>query len=170
MPGRSVAIRRVLSLLAVVAVLAGFRQAARPALTGSFDAISTTAMGITGDLALTATSLTFSRGIVYETTFAATVPAAQDYAKDAGTWADLLGVESNATVELRGVTSESVGAKAPNGGLCGGDKTTFIALTPTAGTSNAPALKMAAFKSKTAPNADGNAADLCGTFNYAPRR
>jgi len=138
-------------------------------LAGSFDAISTTAMGITGDLALTVTELTFSRGLVYETIPAASRKAADVYAKNAGTWAELLGVDGGATIEVRAVTSERVDAQATNGGLCARDKTSFVALASTAGATNAPSLKLAAFKSVAAPGAEANETDLCGTFTYAPR-
>ncbi len=138
-------------------------------LTGSFTAISTTAMGITGDLTLTATTLTFTRGLVFETTPAANLPASGLYAKNAGTWTSLLGAQNGGAIEVRAVVSERVGAQATNGGLCAPEKTTFIALTSTTDAANASALRMAAFKTAVAPGANANESDLCGTFTYAPR-
>jgi hypothetical protein len=138
-------------------------------LTGSFDAISTTATGITGDLTLTVTTLTFSQGLTYETTPAASVQASGLFAKNAGTWANLLAVDTGSTIEVRAVESEAVGAQATNGGLCAPDKTTFIALTSVSGSTDSPVLKMAAFKSTVVPGAEADENDLCGTFTYASR-
>lgn len=144
-------------------------EPAHAPITGSFTAISTTAMGITGDLTVTSTVLTFTRGLVYETQQAGTAGAKANYAGGAGTWADLLGVPPETVVELRRVTGESIGQQAPNGDLCARDTTTFIALAAADGMNDTPALKLAAFKGATPPGAQANAMDLCGTFNYERR-
>jgi hypothetical protein len=132
-------------------------------------AVSTTAMGITGDLTLTVTTLTFGRGLAYETTPAASRKASDIYAKNAGTWVDLFAVDATTPIEVREVAAETVSAQAPNGGLCAPNKTTFIALASSPDSSNLPALKIAAFKASVTPGAEANETDLCGTFNYAPR-
>lgn len=143
-------------------------------LSGSFDAVSTTAMGITGDLALTPSTLTFSQGLAYETLPAASVQASAVFTKSGARWAELLAVDAATTIEVRAVAQERVEAHAPHGGLCRPDKTSFIALASSdantsAATPTAGALKMAAFKSLVKPGAEASENDLCGTFMYAPR-
>jgi hypothetical protein len=138
-------------------------------LTGAFEAISTTAMGISGDLTLTDASLTFTLGLTYETEKPLPVPAAQDYGKSADSWADLLGVPATSTVELRRVKRETVAAKAPNGGFCAPDAVTYLALGTAPRSSRRPSLRLAAFKGDIMPGPAASATNLCGTFNYGPR-
>jgi hypothetical protein len=139
-------------------------------LTGSFDAISTTAMGITGDLTLTPSTMTFSQGLEYETMPAASVRASTTFAKSGSTWVELLAVDAGTTIEVRAVSAERVDPRAPNGGLCRPDGTAFIALASAPGPDEAPALMMAAFKGRTKPGAEAEERALCGTFTYAPRQ
>lgn len=127
-------------------------------------------MAITGDLESTSTTLTFTRGLVYETQQAGTARATTDYAGGAGTWVDLLGVAPETVVEVRRVTGEQVGQQAPNGGLCAHNTVMFIALAATTGPTDNAALKIAAFKGTTPPDAAASATDLCGTFNYERTR
>jgi hypothetical protein len=156
---------------ATAAPAAPSAEPARTTIAGTFDAISTTAMGITGDLTVTDRALTFTREIVYQTESAGMAPASADFgAAKAGTWATLLGVPIDAIVELRRVSREEVGAQAPNGGLCARDRTTFIALAQSGGTREAPTLRIAAFRGPSPPGAATSAADLCGTFNYERKR
>lgn len=144
---------------------------APPAITGAFDAISTTAMGITGDLTLTDRALTFSRGTAYTTESAGSAPASANYAADdAGSWAALLGVSLEGLVEVRRVTGETVGAEAPNGGLCGRNTVTFVALAHGGEIAGTAALKLAAFQGATMPGPQTDATALCGTFTYERRR
>lgn len=137
-------------------------------LLGRFDAISNTATSITGNLVVTENALAFALDQKYETRFLRYVPASDVYAKGAGSWADLQSVPKNAPVELREVAAETVGPKAPNKGLCAPAKTTFVALVSSPDAAGGPALAVAAFKGKTPPGPDAPAADLCGTFRYAP--
>lgn len=143
---------------------------AEPVLAGSYDAISTTATGITGDLTLKEDRLDFQLGSTYRTHLASRPPVAQMYAADGSSWADLLSARATTTVELRAVEEEIVSANAPNGGLCRPARVTYIALVSADDASGAPALKLAAFKGSAAPSPTAAAADLCGTFSYAPTR
>jgi hypothetical protein len=163
------------SMAAIVAVslaVSAAPGAAQPMLSGRYEAMSTTAMSITGDLTVDAASLTCALDQTYGTKPVGRVAATQDYAKGAGSWATLLGVPASLEVELREVAVEKVGKKAPNGGLCAPAKTTFLALVRTLEPGSAPGtrritgLRLAAFKGAQAPGPDGGETDLCGTFNY----
>lgn len=139
-------------------------------LTGSYQAVSRTAMGITGNLTLATDHLSFELDQIYETALVAHRPASEDYAKGAGSFAEILLIPETATVEVRRISTEKVGLKAPNGGLCGPAKTTFVALASAPDFSGEAALRLAAFKSATPPGPDGDPADLCGTFNWLASR
>lgn len=133
-----------------------------------YEAISNTAMSITGNLRLSAEQLIFARDLSYRTGPGAPIAAADAYAKGAGSWASLLNLSSGARIELRRVREEQVGKQAPNGGLCGTRKTTFIVLATSEDPAIGTSLKLAAFSGATPPGPSANAAALCGTFTYAP--
>lgn len=160
----------------IIALAAGCRQTPAsapepaasdaPMLAGSYEAISRTAMSITGDLRMTDEMLTFSLGSTYRTRLAARVSASDEYAAGAGSWADLLNVNPTDRVEVRAVVEERVDATAPNGGLCRPAAVTHLALVLSSDPSGAPALKLAAFKGGEPPGPKGAAENLCGTFLY----
>ncbi|MET0181766.1 MAG: hypothetical protein ABW199_02655 [Caulobacterales bacterium] len=129
---------------------------------GEYEAISTTAAGITGNATVSDTALDFARDLHYQTEILRTVSAADEYAAGAGAWSDLLNAPSGTQIELRRVTNTSAGAGAEAAGLCGADPVTYLALT----SDEDGALKVAGFKGGE-PGASANAADLCGTFLYA---
>ncbi len=138
-------------------------QLQSPIQPGVYEAISTTAAGITGNLTLSAEALTFVRDQRYDTGPAVLTPASTEYAQGAGAFADLLSVDSASTIEVRAVTNVVLGESAHGSTLCGADAVTHLVLA--AGEDGA--LKVAAFKGAAAPGPSGNATDLCGTFLYA---
>lgn len=127
---------------------------------GVYEAISTTAAGITGNLTISDATLDFDRDLHYRTEILRSASAADEYAAGAGAWSDLLNAPSGAQVELRRVTSS--GTSAPGVGLCAESPATFLALIA----DQDGGLKVAAFKGGE-PGPSANAADLCGTFLYA---
>lgn len=138
-----------------------------PALVGKFTAISSSAMAITGDLDLSADAARFAMDQSYQTRTPTRVAASTRFSSGASDWAGLLGVQRDATVEIRHVTEQKVGKAAPNGSLCGTEPVSYIAFA------NVPAgddagLRVAAFQGKQAPGPQAAEADLCGTFLYAP--
>lgn len=177
--------RAVLATLALVAVLqAGCDRATKPAAapaepapaspvvpppvtvpTGKFDAISTTAMGVTGDLTGTSDGFVFSQGQTYGLVGAGQAKGADPFAGD--TLASVLGVPATAELKVFRVTREDP-AKARNGGFCGADPTTFILTSDGVDPGGAPALFLMAFKGANPPSATSAETDLCGTFMYAP--
>lgn len=134
-----------------------------PVQPGVYEALSTTAAGITGNLTLSPEALVFALDQRYDTAAATLTAASTDYGAGAGTFADLLSVPAEDMLEVRAVTNVTLGDGAHGSTLCGADPVTHVALA--AGEDGA--LKVAAFKGASAPGPQANAADLCGTFLYA---
>lgn len=124
---------------------------------GAYDAISNTAMSITGGLTLLADTLRFEKGQSYTTEHAVVLPSSAPYARGGEAWTALLSVPADSNVEIRRITA------AQGASLCGADAATFLALAEGAD----GALKLAAFKSDATPGPEGDPANLCGTFYYA---
>lgn len=150
-------------------------QAAAPAapaasLTrgGEYTAASNSATSITGDLMVTDAGIHFALAQDYFTEAAGSAPASADFAAGGGSWASMLAFSGDATIEIRRVISQNVGAAARNGGLCGTDAVTFVALVSAPDTAGAPMLRVAAFKGANPPGPAGALTDLCGVFNYTP--
>lgn len=135
--------------------------------TGKFDAISTTAMGVTGDLTATSDGFVFSQGQAYGLLGAGEAKGADPYGTTGDTLGSVLGVPDTAELKIFRVTKEDP-AKARNGGFCGADPTTFILTSEGVDPGGAPALFLMAFKGSNPPSASSSETDLCGTFMYAP--
>ncbi len=169
---------RVFILAAALAALAACGQVTTPASTtqaratgpqspiqpGVYEAMSTTAAGITGNLTLAADALSFVRDQRYLTDPAVLTPASTVYAQGVGTFAELIDVPSGSTIEIRHVRQADIGDAAHGSTLCGADNVAYIVI----GQADDGALKVAAFKGAVSPGPNANAADLCGTFLYAP--
>ncbi|RJF90418.1 hypothetical protein [Sphingomonas cavernae] len=137
-------------------------------VAGSFAAVSNTAMSVTGDVTIAADTLSFSLDQSYGTGGASVTTAASPYA-GADIWADLFGVTADTPVEIRPVTSEQVGAKARNGGLCGKAKASFVAIARKAAGTPDELLQIAAFQGPAAPGNGASPDSLCGTYTYMPK-
>lgn len=135
--------------------------------TGKFDAISTTAMGVTGDLTGTSDGFVFSQGQTYGLVGAGQAKGADPFGTNGDTLASVLGVPATAELKVFRVTREDP-AKARNGGFCGAEPTTFILTSDGVDPGGAPALFLMAFKGANPPSATSAETDLCGTFMYAP--
>ncbi len=135
--------------------------------TGKFDAISTTAMGVTGDLTGTSDGFVFSQGQTYGLVGTGQAKGADPFGATGDTLASMLGVPEAADLKVFRVTREDP-AKARNGGFCGADSTTFILTSDGVDSGGAPALFLMAFKGANPPSATSAETDLCGTFMYAP--
>lgn len=136
--------------------------------TGTFDAISNTAMGVTGNLVATPAGFAFARGQAYDLTGAGTVKGADPYASSGASFASLINVPDTADLLVFKVTREDP-AKTANGGFCGAEPATFLAVHQGVDGSGAPALFILAFKGASAPGATTPETNLCGTFMYAPK-
>ncbi len=134
---------------------------------GKFDAISNTAMGVTGDLTAVDGVFTFSQGQTYSLEGAGMVKAGEPYATTKASFGSLINVPSTADLKVLRVAKEDP-AKARNGGFCGADPTTFIVSYEGGDSSGASAMVLIAFKGANPPSVMTPEADLCGTFMYAP--
>ena len=135
--------------------------------SGKFDAISNTAMGVTGDLTATGGDFVFAQGQTYSLAGAGEAKGADPYATTGANLASLINIPEAAELKVLRVTREDP-AKARNGGFCGADPTTFVVTHEGVDSSGAPALFLVPFKGAAPPSAASPETDLCGTFMYAP--
>lgn len=135
---------------------------------GRFEAITNTAMGVTGDLDAAGGTFKFAQGQSYGLAGEATLKAAAPYASTKASFASLINVPDTADLSVLKVTSEDKGA-ARNGGLCGADATTYLVTHRGVDGGGAPAFFVMAFKGAAAPSGASAETDLCGTFMYAPK-
>lgn len=156
----------------------------RPAATRPvpFDALSKTAEAFTGAITLAALQpagpnaapamrLEASNGLVYETELVSGGAAQATAIK----WADIFNAPVDvsgspapgaATVDIHAVSRETVPPGLTNGGLCGKEKTTAIAMAIPIEIPGGMMMSIAAFKGGQWP--PKSETDLCGIFNYAP--
>lgn len=157
----------VASPAVVAPVAAAPATATLAAPRGKFDAISTTAMGVTGDLSATDGGFAFSQGQTYGLEGVGTVGGADPYAVTKASFSSLINVPAAAVLDVFRVTKEDR-AQARNGGFCGAAPTTFILTHEGVDSGGAPALFLIAFGGASAPSANSPENELCGTFMYAP--
>lgn len=135
---------------------------------GEFDAISNTAMGVTGALTSAGGVLTFEKGQSYAIESVTLARGADPYDASKANFASLLNTPADAELRIFRVAKEDKGA-ARNGGLCGADSATYVVAHQGVDSGGAPALFLVAFKSAPPPGATTDERDLCGTFMYAPK-
>ena len=135
---------------------------------GAFDAISNTAMSITGGLTAGDGGLKFDQGQRYTITGQALAKGGDRFAASGATWSALMNVAEGAEVAIFRIATEDRGLSR-NGGFCGQESATFLAMHRGVDRSGAPALFIAAFKGEQSPGPAGSEASLCGTFLYAPQ-
>jgi hypothetical protein len=112
--------------------------------------------------------LAFATGITEEGERDVRVAASETVGGGARNFAAVLKANPDASVFLYRVTNEDIAAVAHNGGLCGPDKTSFLAVTEYVSSKGDWVFRVAAFKGAAAPN-PGAAADpaLCAVYFYA---
>ena len=157
-------------------------EAAPDPMPVKFPALSKTAEAFTGDVSLSAQpqpgpnaaprmKIEAATGLVYETEL---VPGGAEQAT-AIDWKSIFNAEvvtaanpprGAPSVDMHAVISETIPPGAPNGGFCGADRTTFIAMASGINVAGTDIVSLAAFKGDVWPPKDETA--LCGTFNYAP--
>lgn len=148
----------------------------------TFEPLSRTAEAFTGSVSLNAQPrrgpnatpamrLSSSTGLVYETSL---LPGGAEQASGVD-WQAIFGAEvvsaanpppGAPSIDVHLVQEERVPPGAPNGGLCGADKTFGIAMATGLAGAAGPMMSIAAFRGEVWPPEDESA--LCGTFNYAP--
>lgn len=137
---------------------------ATPAITGSYVAMSTTAMGVTGDLDATPDVLSFALGFRIEGgRIDAALGPDTDLSAGGGTIADGSGNRTIETVELRRVTDVRIAADARDPNLCAGEAVTHVILAR-----GTEALSLLVFSGADAPGPNAHDTQLCGIYNYFP--
>ncbi len=138
---------------------------APPAITGAFTAMSTTAMGVTGDLDVSPDVLSFARGFRIEGgRIDAALTGDTDLSAGGGTIEDGSGNTSVTDVELRRVENVRIAADARDPTLCGAGRTvTHVILAR-----GAEALSVLVFAGADAPGPNAHDTQLCGIYNYFP--
>jgi hypothetical protein len=136
---------------------------------GEFDAISNTALGVTGAMTAADGELTFAQGQAYSVSGEGRLKGAAPYASTKATFASLINVADAADLQVLKVTREEPG-KARNGGFCGkGVATTYLVTHEGVDVGGSPALFVIAFKSGAPPSEATAEGDLCGAFMYGPK-
>lgn len=135
---------------------------------GQFEAVTNTAMSVTGDLTAAAGALSFAQGQSYGLSGVAVAKGADPYASTKASFASLINVPDAAELRVFKVSREEKG-QARNGGLCGADAATYVVTHQGVDGGGSPALFVVAFKGAAAPSASTPEADLCGTYMYAPK-
>lgn len=141
-------------------------EAPAPAsITGSFAAMSTTAMAITGDIDVQSDVLSFSKGFRIEGGRIDTaLEPHTDYSAGGGTIEDVTGNGGIEAIELRRVTRVRVAADAAVQPLCGaGETVTHVLLAK-----SPEVLSLLVFSGPDAPGPNAHNAQLCGTYNFMP--
>jgi hypothetical protein len=148
----------------------------------TFEPLSKTAEAFTGAIALSsrpragpnappAMKLEAASGLVYETELN---PGGAEQAS-AIDWKAVFGPDivsaadpppGSPSIDLHIVTLEAAPAVAPNGGLCGADRTFAIAMATGLSVGAQGMMSIAAFRGDRWPPESETA--LCGTFSYAP--
>jgi hypothetical protein len=133
------------------------------ALTGLFGATSTTAMGVTGDLAVTPERVTLTKGEQLDTGTAREIPTTALIAAGGKSFAETYVGPVGLTLELRKVTATTVQDGTTPQKVCGDAPVTYVAFAyDTART----AVTMLAFSGEEEPGDAATKSNLCGTFSY----
>lgn len=136
---------------------------------GKFDAISNTALGVTGDMAAAGGILSFAQGQTYNLVGEGRLKGSDPYASTRASFASLIDAADGSDLQVFKVAKEDP-AKARNGGFCGaGVATTYLVIHQGVDGGGSPALFVMAFKGAARPSVTSAEADLCGTFMYGPK-
>lgn len=135
-------------------------------IQGPFNAVSTTATGITGDMSFTDTQVSFMNGILLRTTHEATYSAYDPMAQDGDLFDLAAPGDDDRTVDLRRVSAQQItDDERSEGGLCGrGVDPTFVALVHDQPITT---LAVIAFTGEDAPGRNATNSEVCAVFTYA---
>ncbi len=136
-----------------------------PLLAGAFIAVSTTAMGMTGDLEASADNLVFSKGARLETAYAGAALPNDSVIAGGDPFAAFTPGLGDIRIELRRILVERADAGAAYQPVCGGAPATFVALARDAAPTQVTALF---FSGADMPGPEARDSRLCGAFLYMP--
>lgn len=138
-------------------------EAPTSSFAGSFTAMSTTAMGVTGDMDVSADVLSFGRGFRIEgASIASELTGDTDLSAGGGTVNSGSGMQVTA-VELRRVELVRFAADAPSPNLCGDAQASYVILGR-----GGDAVTLQVFSGGDAPGPNAHDTQLCGIYNYMP--
>lgn len=129
---------------------------------GPFDATSTTAMSITGDMSFSGHDVSFMNGIILQTTHIATQDAFDVAAKNGDSFDDLAPGPDDRVVDLRRVDLQVLN-DPPQGGLCGATTPTYVAILRQQQITD---VTVAVFAGADAPGPSAQDSQLCATYSY----
>lgn len=140
-------------------------------MLGIFEAVSNTAMGMTGDITVDETSLRFEQGHVYATEVIGPLQPGEPLDAQGADLSLTLGLGADQDVEAievrRIASAAGAAAASAAGGLCGETGATHVVLVISAPTEGqAQSLWLAAFAGEDAPGPSAKDAALCGAFLY----
>ncbi|KAF0180342.1 MAG: hypothetical protein IV086_18690 [Hyphomonadaceae bacterium] len=133
------------------------------ALTGLFGATSSTAMGITGDLAVTPERVTLSKGEQLDTAPATEILPTALIAAGGKSFAETYVGPTSLALELRKVTAATVLEGTTPQKVCGDTPVSYLAFAYDA---DRAVVTMLAFSGAEAPGDAATNSQLCGTFSY----
>lgn len=111
--------------------------------------------------------LAFANGITEQGERDIKLPASTSVAGGPTTFDAILKADPESTVYLYRVTGEDIASVAKTGGLCGMDKTTFLAVTECVGQDGEWTFHVVAFKGAGMPGPNGTSAPImCGGFHF----
>lgn len=152
---------------------------AAPEIFGMYIATSSTAMAVAGDAEIDEAGAGFKHGLTYQTQSLPKIDLEAPAAENDDSLRVVMGIEPDRELEIaemRRVTSETIAPEAPNAGLCGPSKTTYLALAVSRPEGNAEQdgsqprapqyLWVAAFTGEEAPGPAATKSQLCGTFLF----
>ncbi len=135
-------------------------------IQGPFEAMSRTAMGITGDMSFSDGDVSFMNGILLRTTHIETYSAFDPMAASGDLFDLAAPGDDDRTVDLRRVDAQEItDDERSQGGLCGAGRTpTYIALVHDQPVNE---IAVVAFFGADAPGRNATNSEVCAVFSYA---
>jgi hypothetical protein len=134
-------------------------------IQGPFEAVSTTAMSITGDVSFSDEQVSFMNGVLVRTTHVQTYSAYDPMAANGDLFDLAAPGDDNRTVDLRRVDAQDItDDERSQGGLCGrGTAPSYLALVHDQPITT---LSVIAFTGPDAPGRNATNSDVCAVFTY----
>ncbi|GGD05267.1 hypothetical protein [Aquisalinus flavus] len=140
-------------------------QSAGALTQGSYAAISTTAMGITGDIHFDSDLINFGKGQTVTTRLIEMAPATQAYNETGSSWASLLFVPEAATIEIREVIGMTTNEEAQP--LCG-EAPEWVGVGSDRGLKDSTvSVTIALLTGDTPPGPDAPENNVCATYSFS---
>lgn len=140
-------------------------QSAGAMTAGRYTAISTTAMGITGDISFDSDLINFGKGQTITTRLVEMVPSTQAYNQSGNSWASLLFVPKEAKIEIREVIGMTTAEEAQP--LCG-EAPQWVGVGSDRGLKdNTISVAIALLTGDTPPGPEAPDNNVCATYSFS---